>query len=94
MARSSRRILPRIPKYLLYALCIKLLLIQSIGRLMGLKENKREYEMDMAEMKGKLSRGEPLYGKSDLSPSVQESAARNSRNSVFFICKMLRSYNY
>lgn len=40
--------------------------------------------MDMKEMVAKVKAGEPLYGKSSLSPYMQGVAARNSRyNGVF-----------
>lgn len=38
--------------------------------------------MDMQEMVEKVKKGEPLYGKSDLSPYLQGVAARNSRYSA------------
>ena len=38
--------------------------------------------MDMQEMVGKVKKGEPLYGKSDMSPYLQGVAARNSRYSA------------
>lgn len=41
--------------------------------------------MDMREMVGKVKRGEPLYGASQLSEYQQGMAARNSRNSAFFM---------
>jgi hypothetical protein len=52
-------------------------------RFLGFVDNKREYDMDIKEMKGKIARGEPLYGVSSLSPRLQTVAARNSRNSSF-----------
>jgi hypothetical protein len=42
----------------------------------------------MREMVGKVKRGEPLYGKSTLSADQQAMAARNSRNSTFFLFTM------
>lgn len=48
-------------------------------RFYGWKENAREVEMDMREMVDKVKKGEPLYGKSTLSPYMQGVAARNSR---------------
>lgn len=41
--------------------------------------------MDMKEMVGKVKKGEPLYGTSQLSPYLQGVAARNSRYSELFI---------
>lgn len=38
--------------------------------------------MDMREMVDKVKKGEPLYGKSDLTPYMQGVAARNSRYSA------------
>lgn len=48
-------------------------------RFYGWKENAREVEMDMREMVDKVKKGEPLYGKSTLSPYMQGVASRNSR---------------
>lgn len=48
-------------------------------------ENAREVEMDMREMVDKAKKGEPLYGKSSLSPEMQQMAARNSRHSAAFL---------
>ena len=41
--------------------------------------------MDMREMVGKVKAGEPLYGVSRLSPSMQGVAARQSRYSALFM---------
>jgi hypothetical protein len=60
-------------------------LIRVIDRFYGVTENKREVEMDMKEMVGKAKRGEPLYGKSQLSEYMQGVAARNSRYSGTFL---------
>ena len=54
-------------------------------RFYGAKENGREVEMDMREMVDKVKKGEPLYGKSHLSPHMQGVAARNSRYSATFM---------
>ena len=51
----------------------------STVRFYGWEENKREIEMDMREMVDKVKRGEPLYGKSTLTPYMQGVASRNSR---------------
>ncbi|OAL35159.1 hypothetical protein AYO20_05636 [Fonsecaea nubica] len=51
-------------------------------RFYGWTENEREVKMDMREMVDKVKRGEPLYGKSDLTPYMQGVAARNSRYSA------------
>lgn len=40
--------------------------------------------MDMREMVDKVKKGEPLYGKSDLTPYMQGVAVRNSRYSALF----------
>lgn len=53
-------------------------------RFYGFTENAREVEMDMREMVGKVKRGEPLYGESQLSPHMQGVAARQSRFSSLF----------
>ena len=53
-------------------------------RFYGWAENSREVEMDMKEMVEKVKKGEPLYGKSSLSPYLQGVAARNSRYSAVF----------
>ncbi|MCJ1410712.1 hypothetical protein MMC19_004798 [Ptychographa xylographoides] len=54
---------------------------RSTLRFYGFNENKREQEMDMREMVDKVKKGEPLYGKSSLSPHMQGVASRNSRYS-------------
>lgn len=41
--------------------------------------------MDMKEMVGKVKKGEPLYGSSQVSSYLQGVAARNSRFSELFI---------
>ncbi|KAL2038713.1 hypothetical protein N7G274_008471 [Stereocaulon virgatum] len=51
----------------------------SIQRFYGMEENQREIEMDMREMVDKVKKGEPLYGRSSLTPYMQGVAARNSR---------------
>jgi hypothetical protein len=51
-------------------------------RFFGWTENNREVEMDMREMVDKVKKGEPLYGKSSLTPYMQGVAARNSRYSA------------
>ncbi|KAL9125322.1 MAG: hypothetical protein Q9217_005454 [Psora testacea] len=51
----------------------------SILRFYGVNENKREVEMDMREMVDKVKNGEPLYGRSTMSPYMQGVASRNSR---------------
>ncbi|KAH0844979.1 hypothetical protein Z517_00894 [Fonsecaea pedrosoi CBS 271.37] len=55
---------------------------RSCLRFYGWTENEREVKMDMREMVDKVKRGEPLYGKSDLTPYMQGVAARNSRYSA------------
>lgn len=60
------------------------MLIKTV-RFYGFKENSREIEMDMREMVDKVKKGEPLYGKSNISPYAQGMAARNSRyTGIFF----------
>ena len=56
-----------------------------IDRFYGAKENAREVEKDMREMVDKVKKGEPLYGKSHLTPYMQGVAARNSRYSASFL---------
>ena len=51
----------------------------------GYRENAREVEMDMREMTDKVKRGEPLYGKSEMTPYLQGVAARNSRYSALML---------
>ncbi|PHH60742.1 hypothetical protein CDD81_1280 [Ophiocordyceps australis] len=51
-------------------------------RFYGMRENAREVEMDMREMVAKVKAGEPLYGKTSLSPHLQGVAARQSRYSA------------
>ena len=53
--------------------------MRGIVRFYGATENKREVEMDMREMVDKVKKGEPLYGKSTMSPYMQGVASRNSR---------------
>ncbi|KAH7308681.1 NADH-ubiquinone oxidoreductase 21 kDa subunit [Stachybotrys elegans] len=55
---------------------------RSTMRFYGATENAREVEMDMREMVDKVKAGEPLYGKSTLSPYLQGVAARQSRYSA------------
>ena len=53
-------------------------MIHSV-RFYGFTENKRELDMDMREMVGKVKEGKPLYGETSLSPYMQGVATRNSR---------------
>lgn len=62
-------------------------------RFYGFRENKREIEMDMREMVDKVKKGEPLYGKSSLSPHMQGVASRNSRYSGVWL-HVLPWYNF
>lgn len=50
---------------------------------MGLKENKREEEMDFKELSARARDGKPLYGEAELTPYLQGVAARNSTFSQF-----------
>ncbi|KAI9885331.1 MAG: chromosome segregation in meiosis- protein [Watsoniomyces obsoletus] len=61
---------------------------RSILRFYGWEENSREVEMDMREMVDKVKKGEPLYGKSSMSPYMQGVAARNSRYTGLFLDMM------
>lgn len=54
-------------------------------RFYGIRENKREVEMDMREMVDKVKRNEPLYGGSSLTPYMQGVASRNSRYSGIWL---------
>ncbi len=63
------------------AKCVRYCLV----RFYGFKENKREYDMDMREMVDKVKKGEPLYGRSELTPYMQGVASRNSRYTALFI---------
>lgn len=56
-----------------------------LERFYGMRENKREIEMDMREMVDKVKKNEPLYGKSSLTPYMQGVAARNSRYSGIWL---------
>ena len=47
-------------------------------RFWGWKENAREVAKDKEEMTGRVQRGLPVYGESDLTPYMQGVAARNS----------------
>ena len=53
-----------------------------------MSENAREVEMDMKEMVAKVKAGEPIYGNSQLTPSMQGVAARQSRYSALFMAVM------
>jgi hypothetical protein len=53
-------------------------------RFYGFTENKREVEMDMREMVDKVKKGEPLYGRSEMTEHMQGVAARNSRYTALF----------
>lgn len=55
-----------------------------LDRFYGARENRREIEMDMREMVDKVKRGEPLYGKSNLTEYMQGVAHRNSRYAATF----------
>ena len=61
------------------------MLTSPLDRFYGFTENSREVDMDMKEMVSKVKKGEPLYGKSQLTPYMQGVAARNSRYSQLFI---------
>ena len=52
---------------------------RSINRFYGFAENRRELELDMKEMTGKVKRGEPLYGTSTMTEYMQGVASRQSR---------------
>lgn len=41
--------------------------------------------MDMREMVDKVKKGEPLYGRSELSPYMQGVASRNSRYTALWL---------
>lgn len=58
---------------------------RSINRFYGFSENRREVAMDMAEMTGKVKRGEPLYGVSTLTEYMQGVASRQSRYAGVFM---------
>ncbi|KAF2244239.1 hypothetical protein BU26DRAFT_542941 [Trematosphaeria pertusa] len=57
---------------------------RSSARFYGARENRREVDMDMREMVDKVKRGEPLYGKSELTEYMQGVAHRNSRYAGVF----------
>jgi C-terminal of NADH-ubiquinone oxidoreductase 21 kDa subunit len=63
-------------------ICNQFLMV--IVRFYGMRENKREQDMDMREMVDKVKKGEPLYGVSNMSPYMQGVAARNSRYTAVF----------
>ncbi|CAM9015331.1 unnamed protein product [Wickerhamomyces anomalus] len=54
---------------------------RSTKRFWGISENSREVQKDRYEIKSKLSKGEPLFGNSTLTPWLQGVASRNSKNS-------------
>jgi len=49
-----------------------------------MSENAREIQMDMREMVDRVKSGQTLYGESQLTPSMQGVAARQSRYSALF----------
>ncbi len=57
-------------------------------RFFGWKENAREVEMDKKEMTGRVAKGLPVYGESDLTPFMQGVAARNSTWGVLNLAVM------
>lgn len=57
----------------------------AVVRFYGFTENKREYDMDMREMVDKVKKGEPLYGRSEMTPYMQGVAARNSRYTALWL---------
>ncbi|KAK0655105.1 NADH-ubiquinone oxidoreductase complex I, 21 kDa subunit-domain-containing protein [Cercophora newfieldiana] len=57
---------------------------RSILRFYGMSENSREIQMDMREMVDRVKAGQTLYGESQLTPSMQGVAARQSRYSALF----------
>ena len=58
---------------------------RSLNRFYGVTENRREMEMDMKEMVGRVKKGVPLYGVSTLTEYMQGVASRQSRYSGFFL---------
>lgn len=58
---------------------------RSALRFYGVTENAREVELDMREMVGRVKRGEPLYGVTELNEYMQGVAARNSRYTGVFL---------
>ena len=54
-------------------------------RFYGVTENSREVAKDMREMTDKVKRGEPLYGRTELTDYMQGVAARNSRYTGVFL---------
>lgn len=54
------------------------------ARFYGIRENRREVEMDMREMVDKVKKGESLYGTSEMTEYMQGVAHRNSRYSATF----------
>ncbi|KAK3342104.1 NADH-ubiquinone oxidoreductase complex I, 21 kDa subunit-domain-containing protein [Lasiosphaeria hispida] len=58
---------------------------RSILRFYGMSENRREIDLDMREMVDRVKAGLPLYGESQLTPSMQGVAARQSRYSALFM---------
>ncbi|KAF4610816.1 hypothetical protein D9613_006910 [Agrocybe pediades] len=52
---------------------------RSSLRFWGWSENKREEEMDLAELRQRAQEGKPLYGESPQPAWVQQAASRNSQ---------------
>ncbi|KAF9740289.1 hypothetical protein PMIN06_009476 [Paraphaeosphaeria minitans] len=57
---------------------------RTTSRFYGARENRREIAMDMREMVAKVKKGEPLYGKSEMTEHMQGVAHRNSRYANVF----------
>jgi len=63
-----------------------LLLTYFAERFWGWTENKREVDMDLAELSQRAQEGKPLYGKSDQPEWVQGVAHKNSVFSQLKFC--------
>ena len=55
------------------------MLTSLLVRFWGWSENKREEEMDLAELRQRAQEGKPLYGSSNQPAWVQQAAASNSQ---------------
>lgn len=63
---------------------------QYLVRFWGWTENKREEDMDLAELRQLAKEGKPLYGESHQPSWVQHAAFTNSQFSQLKFCEDLR----
>lgn len=76
-------------EYLFYVDIFTSILRFSLVRFWGWSENKREEDMDLAELRKRAQEGKSLYGESDQPAHVQATAYRNSAFSQLKFRKVL-----